>query len=88
MSLPTSKLYWQAETRTLEGWPYVLALYQQHKIVRYASLKFVPYWGLKGAWAIKLRDWPNFQITEFTNLCDPPKEYVESLVLLAYDIKD
>jgi hypothetical protein len=66
----------------------VLALYQQHKIVRYASLRFFPYWGPDGAWAIKLRGWPEFQITEFTNLCDPPKEYVESLVFLAYDIKE
>ena len=88
MSPPTSKLHWLAETRTLDGWPFVFALYQVAKIPRYASLKFEPYEGPKGAWAIKLREWPNFQITEFTNLCDPPKEYVESLVLLAYDIKD
>ena len=88
MSLPTSKLYWLAEARTLDGWHFVFTLYRVHEILRYASLKFVPYGGLKGAWAIKLRDWPDFQITEFTNLCDPPKEYVESLVLLAYDIKE
>ena len=88
MSRHKDKLHWLAATRTLEGFPFVFALYQAKKIPKYVSLKFVPYEGPKGAWAIKLRDWPEFQITEFTNLCDPPKDYVESLVLLAYDIKD
>ena len=66
----------------------MFALYQVGKIPRYATLNFLDYVGPKGAWAIKLREWPNFQITEFTNLCDPPKEFVESLVLLAYDIEE
>jgi hypothetical protein len=40
-------------------------------------------------WVVMLRDWGEFQeLPGYTEIVAPPKEFVESLVLLAYDIGD
>ena len=42
-----------------------------------------------GGGAVLISDWGVFQeMPEFTAIVAPPKEYVESLVLLSYDIGD
>lgn len=76
---------WRGRTQdTLDMWPTVYSLYVPPSIVSYATLVYLPQ---KGTWALRLRDWEQFQDVEEAQVCAPPKEYVESLVLLSYDIK-
>ena len=59
-------------------------LYAEDEGYRYASLRYTH--RLPGTWRLRLRGWTEFQDIDFTDQNNPPKEYVENLVLLAYDI--
>jgi hypothetical protein len=60
-------------------------LYVEDEDYRYASLR---YSHPPRAWRLRLRGWEEFQDIDFTDQNDPPKEFVESLVLLAFNIGD
>jgi hypothetical protein len=82
-----AKFEWRIGSgQTLDGWPMVHVLYAEQEILRYASLIYEPHRGPKGTWVLRLRDWEKHQDIEEAQICAPPKEFVESLVLLSYDI--
>lgn len=51
----------------------------------YATIR---YYDQSNQWHVVMRDWDTWAPIPFIDLRNPPKEYVESLVLLAFDIKD
>jgi hypothetical protein len=81
-----AKFFWTANNTTIEGWHTTYILYNDGSIYRYATLEYAPHKGPKGTWRLKLRHWEGYQDIEEAQVCAPPKEYVESLVLLSYDI--
>lgn len=80
MSRHTAKFKWRDELIFGTLW----ALYNDNEDYRYASLRYTHI--RPETWRLRLRGWEEFQDIDFTDQDNPPKEFVESLVLLAFDI--
>lgn len=65
-------------------------LYKGNETLRYATIYFMvdPGKRSKGVWFIKIRGWSEYQPTAYTYMYYAPKQYVEDLVRLAFDIKE
>jgi uncharacterized protein (DUF1684 family) len=64
---------------------YILSATTKNSSKWYASIR---YFDSDMQWRVVMRDWDTWAPIAFTDLRKPPKEYVESLVLLAFNIGD
>ena len=83
-----AKFKWRGVGMGLDGRhrEYVLSTNSKDTAKWYATIR---YRNEDQQWRLIMRDWETSQAwmpLAFTDICKPPKEYVESLVLLAFDI--
>lgn len=86
-----AKLEWRASEDTTDLWPSAFTLHVKgiHGSKWYATMRYEGWIPPTGAWTVLLRDWVKFEhLLDYPALVTPPREYVESLVRLAYDIGD
>ena len=82
-----AKFKWRGVGMGLDGGQreYVLSVTTKNSSKWYASIM---YNDSDMQWRLVMRDWDKWTHLVFTDLRKPPKEYVESLVLLAFNIGD
>lgn len=82
-----AKFKWSGVGMGLDGWQreYVLSATTKNSSKWYATIR---YSDSDMQWCVVMRDWDTWAPLAFTDIRKPPKEYVESLVLLAFDIGD
>lgn len=83
-----AKFKWRGVGMGLDGGQreYVLSVATKNSSKWYASIR---YSDSDMQWHLVMRGWDTWSpLAAFTDLRNPPKEYVESLVLLAFNIGD
>lgn len=82
-----AKFKWSGVGLGLDGGQreYVFSASTKNSSKWYATIR---YFDRDNQWHVVMRDWDTWSPLAFTDLRDPPKEYVESLVLLAFNIGD
>lgn len=82
-----AKFKWSGVGLGLDGKQrgYVFSASTKNNSKWYATIR---YFDRDNQWHLVMRGWDTWSPLAFTDLRKPPKEYVESLVLLAFDIGD
>jgi len=82
-----AKFKWRGVGMGLDGGQKEHTLFARDKVSSrwYATIR---YYDQSKQWSVVMRDWYTWAPIPFTDIRKPPKEYVESLVLLAFDIGD
>jgi hypothetical protein len=82
MSQPMAKFRWRHDNVWM-GSEHVLSVATKNSSKWYATLKY-----MSDRWHVTTRDWDFWLPLDYTDEENPPKEHVESLMLLAHDIGD